>query len=527
MAKKRKNGEGSIHQRKDGRWEGRYVIGYDDNGYPKTKNVLAKTKKDCEAKLKVLKEECGGIKSEKIKAGMRFDDWLEYWYLNYSKPKLRTTTQQTYENCMHNHIIPVLGKTPLAKLTQSDIQEFLNETKRNGRVDRREIYGAELSNRTVRGCYAVCKMALDKAVEENLIRVNPAVGCKLPPKKSREMQVLTKEELQRFLIQAKEDGFYEVFMLEMATGMRRGELLALQWDDLDFETGRLNINKQVYTVRGKLMVNEPKTKSSIRTIILPPAMVEILKEHKRGVFSRWMFPARLKYDQPYNPNQLLSKMKEILEKAQCKKIRFHDLRHTFATMALENGMDVKTLSTIIGHVSADTTLDIYAHTTSQMQKTAATAIDKGFGNMVAQCDRGEEEDVASAKVEFTPVKSGRRRPGTGCISQISDHLWEGRYSPVWPDGKKHARNVYADTLEKCEELLAELIIQMKAEIAAIRAGKVTEYPDGVSPKKKAIAAYMRAHPGVTNKSVIARETKMDRTTVQRYYDELRAEFAMQ
>ena len=112
---------------------------------------------------------------------------------------------------------------------------------------------------------------------------------------------------------------------------------------------------------------------------------------------------------------------------------------------------------------------------------------------------------------------------TGCITEINDHLFEGRYSPMWIDGKKHSRNVYAHTREECEEKLKVLILEMKAEIAALRSGDSTEYPDGVSPKKKAIAAYLRENPGVTNKAKIARDLNMDRTTVQRYYDEIRAE----
>ena len=117
----------------------------------------------------------------------------------------------------------------------------------------------------------------------------------------------------------------------------------------------------------------------------------------------------------------------------------------------------------------------------------------------------------------------RRRPGTGYVKQLNDHLWEGRYSPVWPDGKKHSRNVYGHTEAECEEKLAELILQMKAEIAALRSGASTEYPDGVSPKKKAIAAYLRENPGVNNKSYLARQLGMAITTVQKYYDEVRAE----
>ena len=128
-------------------------------------------------------------------------------------------------------------------------------------------------------------------------------------------------------------------------------------------------------------------------------------------------------------------------------------------------MDIKTLSTIIGHVSSSTTLNVYAHVTDEMRRTAAVKIDQGIGRAEPQ----EEAVTAPQKPApsvFQAHKGQRRKPGTGCISQINDHLWEGRYSPIWPDGKKHARNVYAHSEAECETLLAEMILEMKAEIAA-------------------------------------------------------------
>ena len=231
---------------------------------------------------------------------------------------------------------------------------------------------------------------------------------------------------------------------------------------------------------------------------------------------------RVKPDQPIDPGYVRKRLQVILKRAGCKSVRFHDLRHTFATMSLENGMDVKTLSTIIGDVSSATTLNTYTHITDEMRRKAAVSIDQGIAG-VEVVTAGEEEKSICSEPEFTPVQPARRRPGTGYLKQIGENLWEGRYSPIWPDGKKHSRNVYGHTEAECEEKLAELILQMKAEIAALRSGASTEYPDGVSPKKKAIAAYLREYPGVTNKAKIARDLNMDRTTVQRYYDEIRAE----
>lgn len=455
MAKKRKSGTGGVHLRKDGRWEGRVVVSYDEKGYPKTKNVLAKTKTECIRKLNELKESCIEAQPEK-QEGMTFGEWMDFWYQNYSKPRLRKTTQQNYETWIYDHAIPELGKIPLKKLSQSDLQLFFNEMKRNGRLIYVEQRGAEMSEKSVRSCYAVCKMALEKAVQEDLIRINPILGCKLPSPSSKEMKILSTEEIQRFLIQAKEDGLYELFFLELTTGMRRGELLALQWDDLNFATGELSINKQVYPVHGKIMVSEPKTKAGRRTIILPPALLEMLKEYQKGVFSQWLFPSRIKPEQPIDPDHIRKQLHRILERAGCKDVRFHDLRHTFATMSLENGMDVKTLSAIIGHVSAATTLDVYTHVTNEMQQKAALSIDQGIAGVEPPKRLKQESEAAQPTQDFQPVKRKRRRPGTGCVSKINDHLWEGRYSPTWIDGKKHARNVYGHTEEECEQKLAEL-----------------------------------------------------------------------
>ena len=397
---------------------------------------------------------------------MPFGDWLEYWYENHSKPKLRPTAQAGYEGRIRLHIIPALGDIPLNKLTQNDLQQFYARLKKAGRKRFTDLYGEGLSDRMVRMCHATCRTALEKAVQEELIRTNPAIGCKLPPKKAREMQVLDREELQRFLIQAKAEGYYELFLLDLATGLRRGELMALQWDDLDFKTGVLNVNKQIYDVKGELQLSTPKTKTSIRKLTLPPAVVAVLKEYREAVNSQWMFPSPVKEDSPMTPCAVRRRLQLILEHAGCKHVRFHDLRHTFATLSLQNGMDVKTLSAMLGHVSAATTLDIYTHITDDMRHTAAANIDRGIGKAEAL-----EEEPPLARTElprmtdFKPYLGHKRKPGTGCVSEINDHLYEGRYSPMWPDGKKHARNVYAKTREECEEKLKALIVQMKAEIS--------------------------------------------------------------
>ena len=192
-------------------------------------------------------------------------------------------------------------------------------------------------------------------------------------------------------------------------------------------------------------------------------------------------------------------------------------------------MDVKTLSAMLGHVSAATTLDIYTHITDDMRHSAAASIDRGIGKVVPKQDDPATAPAQPEKprmTDFKPYRGSMRKPGTGCISEINDHLFEGRYSPVWPDGKKHARNLYAKTREECEEKLKKLIVQMKKEIAAAKADKNSDsILDGLSKKEKAIAAYLRANPQVTNKALIATESGISRSTVVKYYDEIRRTMA--
>ena len=341
MGRKRKSGEGTVRLRKDGRWEGRVVVGYDDKGLPKTKNVLAKTKTECVAKLESLKESVAPATAVKTRADMPFGEWVEFWYKNYSKPMLRPSSQRSYEDFIRLYIRPKLGSVPLNKLTTNELQQFFNWMRKDGRTLHRESRGGGLSDNMVRNCHSLCRRALEKAVSDRLIVKNPIEGCKAPPIRREEMQLLTREELQRLLIQAKDEGYYEVFLLELTTGLRVGELMALQWDDLNLKTGELRIERQVCRTKEELLIQEPKTKASIRTVILPPPVVEALKEYKKTVSSRWMFPSPKKEDAPLAPAAASHRLSKILSHAGCKKVRFHDLRHVFATNALEHGMDVK------------------------------------------------------------------------------------------------------------------------------------------------------------------------------------------
>lgn len=429
--------------------------------------MLAKTKTECVKKLKELQTEYTvEPRFFRPKSDMCFGAWLNYWYENHCKPTIRPTTQKGYEALLSCHAIPQLGLIPLNKLTQGDCQHFLNEMKTNGRKFHRDTKGSAMSERSVRLCHLLLRMSMERAVKDGLIKKNPILGCKLPQSEHKEMKVLSTEEIQRFLIQAKEEGLYELFLLELTTGLRRGEICALQWNDLNFNTGELQIKRQIHRVKGELVVSEPKTKASNRSIILPSPVLAVLNDYKNEINSVWIFPSPVNENSPRDPAAVRKRLTTILERADCKHVRFQDLRHTFATTSLEHGMDIKTLSTIIGHVYSKTALNIYTHITDEMQENAAISIDRRIAKNKVPT-RTKDETPPSLQA-FQPLKPAHRRLCTGYVKQIKENLWEGRYSPRLPGGGRLTRNVYAHSEEECETMLSDTIREVNVELAELR-----------------------------------------------------------
>ena len=216
---------------------------------------------------------------------------------------------------------------------------------------------------------------------ERLILANPAKGCRLPKLEKREMKILPEDKIGPYLAEAERRGLLAAFYLELTTGLRRGELLALLWTDLDVENMTISVSKQAgRNNAGEPDITRPKTENSIRKISIPQDAVDLLvAEHQKHPSNPWMFPSP-KTGEMYHPDSVVNIHKKILKDAGLEHLRFHDLRHTFATLALQNGVDVKTVSSMLGHFDAGFTLRTYTHVTRQMQESAA----EKMGNFMAQ-----------------------------------------------------------------------------------------------------------------------------------------------
>ena len=373
MAKRRASGEGNIRKRSDGRWEGRYVAGHDANGKPIRKNVLGKTQAEARDKLK------RAIEESKLMDVGRADEftvgaWAKTWYELYSKPNIRESTQERYWNHIRFHIIPYVGQIKLTKLTGRDVQKMYNDVRDHGRIpkgpnDKRE---RSLSASYIRSLHRMFHMCLQRAVKEQLIIRNPCDDVVLPKVEKKEIMILKPEHMKAYLAEADRRGVLPIFFLELCSGLRKGELVALLWSDLDVERKTISVSKQAVRVKGGgVKVTTPKTATSIRVESIPQKAVDLLvAEHEKHPDNPYMFPSPVTGDM-YYPDAIAAIHTKILKTLGLEHTRFHALRHTFASVALQNGVDIRTVSGMLGHADPGFTLRTYTHTMNSMQERAA------------------------------------------------------------------------------------------------------------------------------------------------------------
>ena len=389
MAKRRPSGDGMVRKRDDGRWEGRIVVGHKNNGEPIYKYILAKTQAELTQKLHDmieiyrdadLSEDCNMLLSE----------WLNKWINEYITCYVRPNTLFSYTAMINNQINPYLGNRPLSALTTQEIQKFYNTIKKNGRVKSDKKHGMELADSMVRKVHMMLHETLDIAVKQRLIVNNPTNGTKLPKNNYAPKQILNDEQLDKFIEVIKIDKRWcDFFYTEITTGLRKGEICGLKWEDFDENRGTLKIQRSIgKTINGVMLIGETKTETGSREILLPPSTAELLCRRKTNINSEWIFPNLRNAEEPMNPQCAYQRLKTLLKKAELPSIRFHDLRHTFATHVIAGGVDAKTLSGILGHANASFTLDNYTHVTTDMQKNAARIVGNFMDEIIGGVENG-------------------------------------------------------------------------------------------------------------------------------------------
>ena len=303
------------------------------------------------------------------------------------------------------HIKPYLGDKPVTQIKGKDIQRLYDTLAQRGNRNT----GEGLSSGTIRGIHSMLHEVLSSAQQAGVIPHNPTEEIEAPKFSYKPKRVLTDEQLETFMEAIREDAvWYDFFYTELTTGLRRGEICGLKWEDFDETAGTLKIRRTIHEERGgRLTPWDTKTAAGTRTIILPPSTVELLRERKKHALTEWIFPNPLQPERPPRPSAAYERRKCLLKQAGLPEIRFHDLRHTFATNALAHGMDVKTLSTILGHVSSATTLNTYSHITDEMRRRAAVKIDQGIAK--AEVTEQEAKPVDHTMTTFQARKRWSRK----------------------------------------------------------------------------------------------------------------------
>ena len=401
MGKRRPSGDGMVRKREDGRWEGRIVIGHKENGDPIFRYLSAGSQKALVERLNRERNIYQGVDLTED-SRMTLGEWLDRWLEERVAPSVRESTLESYRYHIRHHIKPRLGSKPIGKITADDVQKLYREIQNCGRIQEDPVWGHALSGSTVRRLHGVFHMAMDAAVRAHLIPKNPTEGVTLPKKETVPKQVLNDAQLERFMKEIQSDPiWHDFFYTELTTGLRQGEICGLMWSDFDEAHGTLSVRRTLHIQKGgRLVTGETKTGTGKRTITLPPSTAGLLAQRKKSSYSQWIFPNPLRPEQPANPNAAYNHLKTLLKRAGLPSIRFHDLRHTFATHALASGVDAKTLSGILGHTQASFTLDTYTHVTGDMQRQAAQVMDTFmtdiFGKELAPWQREENQAAAAS-----------------------------------------------------------------------------------------------------------------------------------
>ncbi|QYK52900.1 MAG: site-specific integrase [Fimbriimonadaceae bacterium] len=365
---KRGNGEGSICQRKDGKWVGAVSLGRKPNGKVNRKYFYGATKKEVREKMVAcLHDQQRGLITVGSKQSV--GTFMLAWLSDVAKPRVRRTTYRSYEQIIRNHIVPGIGRVQLSKLNSQDVQRFL-----------KSVHDKSISCDPIR---RVLRVALSQAVEWELIARNPAAIKNTPKREKKEAQFLTVEQSQLLLQACNTNKYGALFKTLILLGLRSGEALALQWSDVKWAEAKIRINKQLQFHDGQWHLLPPKSKHSNRVLPLFGAVLDALRDaealqrqYRMVNRARWEpsdFIFTTSIGTPLDSKNVRREFKSMLKMHGLPDIRIHDLRHTNASILLATGTSARVISELLGHSQVSFTLSVYAHA---MQELHVEAMDR-------------------------------------------------------------------------------------------------------------------------------------------------------
>lgn len=388
---RRSNGEGTIYKRKDGRYEGRIPLARDPaTGRMRYRYVYGDTQRETLANFKKAQQEIAdGLYVIPIKGNLA--EWLKYWLYNHKATNVERSTLDTYEWNIKSSIIPHLGQIELTKLQTMQVQQFYTHM----------LKEENKSTSVVKKIHSIMNMALEQAVKEKKIAFNPIKACTLPRVRYKEMLVLDRDARIKFLELAYKEAprYFPIFLTVIYTGLRRGEVLALRWgNDVDIENGTISVNRTVNRLKTRktdspkktelVMKDSPKSQSSKRVIPITNVLLAVLQEQKKrqdeekelvdAAYQEQRLVFATATGHLIEPRGLLRCLYNLLEKAGLPRMSVHGLRHTFATMLLEMGENLKVIQNYLGHSKLSTTADIYLHRTSNIMNESVERLNSSI-----------------------------------------------------------------------------------------------------------------------------------------------------
>lgn len=371
---RRANREGSIYQSADGRHRGYVTTGYDASGRPKRSYISGATRAEVNRKLRAAQRLADArlpVPSPRLTVAAYMASWLE----TFARPRLKESAYDQYERVVRNHIVPELGATKLSRLSALEVQALYAKKLASG-----------LAPRTVLYIHRVLHSSLSQAERWELVARNVAELVDAPRAPRTEVRAMNIEQARAFLDAVRGDRLEALYVVALAGGLRRGEVLALRWDDIDFALGTLAVRRSLIKIRGGWAFAEPKSASSRRVVRLPDFVAAALREHRAQqrearVKARYWEDPSLVFSSAIGTvidgRQLLRQFKLQVAAAGLdpKLFTFHGLRHSAATLMLALGVQPKVVSETLGHSRVGITLDTYSHVLPHLQEEAASRMD--------------------------------------------------------------------------------------------------------------------------------------------------------